>query len=100
MHLKNEAWVQAAKLEPMHVVDWGVAQEANAVLAACRRWLCTHKYILPQKRDVLLKKYLGSQADMVEGCTLFHMHHSLVLSKGLLYVSTTLKGKVEGVLAF
>ena len=35
VHLKNEAWVQAAKLAPMHVVDWGEAQEVDAVLATC-----------------------------------------------------------------
>ena len=43
MHLENEVHVQAAKLAPMHVVDWGEAQEAETVLAACMRWLCTHK---------------------------------------------------------
>ena len=31
VHLKNEAHVQAAKLAPMHVVDWGEAQEADAM---------------------------------------------------------------------
>ena len=53
-----------------------------------------------EKRDALLKKYLGSQVDMEEGCMLFHVHNSLVLSKGLLYLSTTPKGEMEGVLAF
>ena len=100
VHLKNEAQIQAAKLAPMHMVDWGEAQEVDAVLAASRRWLHTHKDTPPQKRDVLLKKYLGSQADTEEGCTLFQMCNSLVLSKGLLYISTTPKGEVEGVLAF
>ena len=37
---------------------------------------------------------------MEEGCPLFHICNSLVLSKGLLYISTTPKGEVEGVLAF
>ena len=37
---------------------------------------------------------------MEEGHALFHVCNSLVLSKGLLYVSTTPKGEVEGVLAF
>ena len=36
---------------------------------------------------------------MEEGHPLFHLHNSLGLSKGLLYVSTTPKGEVEGVLA-
>ena len=39
VHLKNEVQVQAAKLAPIHVVDWKEAQEADAVLAACRKWL-------------------------------------------------------------
>ena len=37
---------------------------------------------------------------MEEGHTLFHMHNSLVLSKGMLYMSTTPKRDIEGVLAF
>ena len=56
VYLKNEAYVQAAKLVPMHVVDWGEAQEADAVLATCSRWLCTHKDSLFPKRNGLLKK--------------------------------------------
>ena len=35
-----------------------------------------------------------------EGHALFHICNSLVLSKGLLYVSTTPKGEAEGILAF
>ena len=38
-HLSREARVQAAKLAPMHIVDWAEAQEADASLAACRKWL-------------------------------------------------------------
>ena len=53
VHLENEVHVQAAKLAPMHVVDWGEAQGADTVLAACRRCLCTHKDTMPQKRDAL-----------------------------------------------
>ena len=37
---------------------------------------------------------------MEEGCTVFHIHNSLVLSKGLLYMSTMSKGELEDVLAF
>ena len=47
-----------------------------------------------------MKKYLGSQAYTEERHAFFHVCNSLVLSKGLLYISTTPKGKVEGVLAF
>ena len=100
VHLENEAHVQAAKLAPMHIVDWGEAQEADAVLAACRKWLCTHKDSPFPKRDALLKRYLSDNVDTEEGCTVFHAHHSLVLSKGLLYVSTMPKGEAEGILAF
>ena len=97
--LEKEAQVQVAKLAHMHVVDWGEAQEVDAMLAACRRWLHTRADTPSQKRDALLKKYFGSQADMEEGHTLFHTCNSLVMSKGLLYISTTPKGEV-GVLAF
>ena len=38
--------------------------------------------------------------DTEEGCTLFCTCHSLVLSKGLLCVSTMPKGEAEGILAF
>ena len=37
---------------------------------------------------------------MEQGHMLFHMRNSLVMSKGLLYISTMLKGEREGVLAF
>ena len=39
VHLENEVQVEAVKLAPMHMVDWGEAQEADTVLAACRKWL-------------------------------------------------------------
>ena len=100
MHLENEVQVQAAKLAPMHIVDWGEAQEVDAVLATCRKWLRGHRDSPPQKRDALLKKYIGCQADMEEGCALFHICNSLVLSKGLLYISTMPKGELEVVLTF
>ena len=35
IHLENEACIKAAKLMPMHEVDWGEAQEADTTLAAC-----------------------------------------------------------------
>ena len=92
--------MQATKLAPIHVVDCGEAQVADAVQATCQKWLRAHRDTPPQKRDALLKKHLGNQADTEEGCTLFHMHNSLVLSKGLLYISTMPKGEVEGVVAF
>ena len=41
--LVDEARVQVAKLAPMHVVDWHEVQEEDAVLAACIKWLRTHK---------------------------------------------------------
>ena len=98
--LVDEVRVHAAKLAPMHVVNWEDAQGADAALAACRKWLKAQKDTPAERRDALLKKYLGSQADMEEGCMLFHVCNSLVLSKGLLYMSTTPKGEMEGVLAF
>ena len=37
--LSREARVQAAKLEPMHIVDWEQAQAADVALARCCKWL-------------------------------------------------------------
>ena len=71
MHLNNEVHVQAAKLAPMHVVDWGEAKEADTVLATCRKWLCTCKDSPFPRRDALLKKYLGVSVDTEEGHALF-----------------------------
>ena len=59
MHLENKVPVQAAELAPMHVVDWGEAQEADAVLAACRRWLCTSQGHPIPKEGHLVKEILG-----------------------------------------
>ena len=100
MCLENEAHVQAAKLVPMYIVDWGEAQEADAVFTACRKWLHTHKDSPFSKKDALLKRYLSDNADTKEDCTLFSGCHSLVLSKALLYISMMPKGEAEGILAF
>ena len=99
-HLRNKAQVQAARMAPMHIVDWGEAQEADPMLAACRRWLHTHKDILFLKRDALFWKYSGDNMDTAEGRALFDIHNGLVMSKGLLYVSTMPKGEAEGTLDF
>ena len=99
-HLRNEAHVQATRMAPMHIMDWGEAQEVDPMLAACRKWLCTHRDTPFPKRDALLRKSLGDHVNMEEGHALFHMHNGLVMSKGLLYVSTMPKREVEGVLAF
>ena len=96
----DEVRVQAAKLAPVHVVNWKDAQGADAVLATCRKWLKAHNDNPVNKRDALLRKYLGSQADMQEGHALFHVCNNLVLSKGLLYTSMMPKGELAGVLAF
>ena len=84
----------------MHVVNWEDAQGADVALAACRKWLKACKYTPAEERDGLLRKYLGSQAGMGEGHALFCICNSLVLSKGLLYISTMPKGEIVGVWAF
>ena len=56
VHFENKAPVQAVKLIPMHIVDWGEAQEADTVLAACWRWLHACKDTSFPRRDTLLKK--------------------------------------------
>ena len=98
--LSQEARVQAVKLEPMHIVDWEEAQEADAALARCHKWLCLKKDTLLLWRDAFLKECLGAEAETEQGKMFFHICNSLILSKGLMYISTTLKGETEGVLAF
>ena len=84
----------------MHIVDWAEAQEADAVLATCRKWLCLRRDTPPPKRDVLLKKCLEMEAETEQGKTPFRIHNSLILNKGLMYVSMTPKGETKGVLTF
>ena len=98
--LSQEARVQVAKLAPMHIVDWEEAQEADAALATCCKWLCLRKDTPLPKWDAFLKECLGAEAESEQGKMLFHICNSLVLNKGLMYVSTTLKGEKEGVITF
>ena len=99
-HLNQEAMVQAAKFAPMHIVDWEEAQEADAALAMCHKWLHLRKDTPLPKRDALLKECLGVEAETEQGKMFFHICNSFVLNKGLMYMSTTPKGKTERVLAF
>ena len=98
--LSQEARVQAAKLAPMHIVDWEEAQEADAALAACHKWLHLRKDMPLPERDAFLKECLGVEAESEQGKMFFHIRNSVVLNKGLMYMSTTPKGETEGVLAF
>ena len=98
--LSQEARVQVAKLEPMHIVDWEEAQEADAALATCRKWLCLRKDTPLPWWDTFLKECLGAEAEMEQGKMFFRIRNILILNKGLMYVSTTPKGETEGVLAF
>ena len=100
MCLVDEARAQAARLVSMHVVDWREAQEGDVVLAMCIKWLKAQKDTQAEQRDTQLKKYLDKQVDTEEGQALFRVCNSLTMSKGLLYLSTTPKGELEGVLAF
>ena len=99
-HLSQEARVQVMKLEPMHIVDWEEAQEADAALAACCKWLCSRKDTLLPQWDTFLKECLRVEAEMEQGKMFFHICNSLILNKGLMYMSTAPKGETEGVLAF
>ena len=94
--LSQEARVQVAKLAPMHIVDW---EEATA-LAACCKWLHLTKNTLLPRWDAFLKEFLGVEAGTEQGKMFFHSRNSLVLNKGLMYMSTTPKGETEGVLTF
>ena len=91
--------MQVAKLAPMHIVDWEEAQEADAALAACHKWLHLRKDTPLPRQDAFLKECLGAEAETEQRKMFFHICNSLILNKGLMYVSTTLKGKTEGVLA-
>ena len=92
-HLCQEARVQVVKLAPMHIVDWEEAQEADAALATCHKWLHLRRDTLLPKWDVLLKECLGVEAETEQGKMFFCIHNSLVLNKGLMYMSTTPKVK-------
>ena len=98
--LSWETRVQVVKLEPMHIVAWEQAQEADVALAGCHQWLHLRKGTPPPRRDTLLKECLGAEAEMEQGKMFFHIHNSLILNKGLMYINTTPKGETEGVLAF
>ena len=92
-HLSWEARVQVVKLKPMHIVDWEKAQEADATLARCLKWLSLRKDMPPPWQETLLKECLGAEAEMEQGKMFFRIRNSLILNKGLVYVNTTLKGK-------
>ena len=98
--LSQEARVQVAKLAPMHIIDWEEAQEADTVLATCHKWLHLRKDTLLPWWDTFLKECLRAEAETEQGKMFFYICNSLVLNKGLMYLSTTPKGKTEGVLAF
>ena len=99
-HLSQEVRVQAVKLAPMHIVDWEEAQEGDAALATCRKWLHLRRDTPLPKQDALVKECLGVEAETEQGKMFFHICHSLVLNKGLIYMSTNPKCETEGVLAF
>ena len=48
-HMSRKARVQAAKLQPMHIVDWEQAQEVDVTLAGCRKWLHLRKGTPPPR---------------------------------------------------
>ena len=98
--LSQEVQVQAAKLSPMHMVDWGEAQEADTALATCCKWLHLRKDTPLPWRDTFLKECLRVEAGTEQGKMFFCIRDSLILNKGLMYMSTTPKGETEGILAF
>ena len=99
-HLSQEAKVQAVKLAPMHIIDWEEAQKADTALAACCKWFCLRKDTLLPRWDTFLKECLGVEVGTEQGKMFFHIHNSLILNRGLMYMSTTPKGKTEEVLTF
>ena len=55
----------------MHVMDWEVVQHKDPLLAVCLKWMHDNKGINQQKRDGLLKRYMGDQANTEEGKAMF-----------------------------
>ena len=98
--LSQEVRVQVVKLAPMYTVDWEEAQEGDAALAACHKSLYLRKDTPLPRWDAFLKEYLGAEAETEQGKMFFRIHNSLILNKGLMYMSTTPKGETEGVLTF
>ena len=57
--LVNEVHIQAAKLAPLHVVDWEEVQEADTVLAALQK-MALHLQGHPiSKEGYIVKEILG-----------------------------------------
>ena len=84
----------------MHIIDWEEAQEEDTALAMCHKWLCLRKDMPLPSQDTFLKECLGAEAGTEQGKMFFHICNSLVLNKGLMYISTTPKDETEGVLTF
>ena len=99
-HLGHEAKVQVVKLESTHIFDWEEAQKADALLDACRKWLCLRKDTPLPWWDTFLRECLSTEAKMEQSKMFFHICKSLILNKGFMYVYTTPKGETEGILAF
>ena len=98
--LSQEVRVQVVKLAPMYIVDWEEAQEGDAALATCHKWLYLRKDTPLPRWDAFLKECLGAEAETEQGKMFFRIHNSLILNKGLMYMSTTPKGETEGVRTF
>ena len=71
--LSQEVRVQATKLAPMHIIDWEEAQEADAALAMCCKWLRFRKDMSFPWWDTILKECLKAVAEMEQGKMFFHI---------------------------
>ena len=58
------------------------------------------KEFTPQRRDALLKEFMGEHSTSEEGKALFRVGNNLTIRKGLMYVNIMPKGETEGLLAF
>ena len=72
-HLSQEARVQEAKHAPMHIVDWEEAQEADAALATCHKWLHLRKDMPLPKWDAFFKECLRAEAETEQGKMFFRL---------------------------
>ena len=92
--------MQAAKLAPMHMVNWEDAQGADMALVACRKWLKAHKDT-PVREERCPAEEVPRQSGRYRGGLHPFPHvQQLGPEQGTVVHSTTPKGEMEGVLAF
>ena len=96
----EESQACTLKLAPMHMTNWAEVQGEHVLLATCQKWMSTKKDVPLQKRDALLRTYMGEHSDSEEGKALFHIRNSFNIKNRMLYVNTMPKSETKGLLTF